>query len=111
MIWRNQVPEELLKQSSYLRSVIDAIPSMVFIVDKDLKIHDAHVTATNILGDDSEFILKRMCGEILHCFYEHKSDKSCGETEFCKDCVLRGSILALTEGKSAYRQKSIMKMQ
>lgn len=101
----------LLKENDYLRSIIDAIPSMVFIVDSDLKIHDANRAAITLLGYGSEIILKRLCGEVLHCLYEYESGKQCGETEFCKDCVLRNSIHALSEGKLVNREKTVMKMQ
>jgi len=99
------MPETFVEQNLYLRAVLDAIPSLVFIVDSNLKIMDVNNAARTLLGEDPNLILRRLCGDVLHCIHEVQSGRVCGQTEFCQDCVIRLAITTSSTTKSFHRQK------
>jgi PAS domain-containing protein len=101
----------LTPDQPFLRSVIDAIPSLVFVVDSDLHILDANQAARDMLGDNPPFVLQRLCGEVLHCLHEQESEEHCGKTEFCKDCALRKTVSTSHATESVVRDKYLFKMQ
>lgn len=94
-----------------LKAIIDAVPSAIFIVDQDLQIFDINQAASKMVGVDSEIILRKLCGEILHCLHEKESTAGCGKTDFCSDCVIRESVEKATQGKSNVKQKYKLKVQ
>ena len=98
-------------QESYLRNIIDAIPSAIFIVNNELQVIDANKVASKICNADSKKILKKLCGEVIHCLHEKESKEGCGTTEFCPDCVIRNSVNKAINGKTISKQKYKMKLQ
>ena len=60
---------DLLFDGNYLRTVLDAIPSFVFVVDKNVKIVDVNYSATKLIGKNTELIINQLVGDILHCLH------------------------------------------
>ena len=100
-----------MTQESYLRNIIDAIPSAIFIVNKELQVIDFNQAASKIYNADSDIHLKKLCGEVIHCLNEKESEKICGDTEFCHECVIRNSVQRAINGKSDFKKKYKMKLQ
>jgi PAS domain-containing protein len=98
-------------QDISLRTIIDAIPSAIFIVNQNLSIIAFNHAASRIYKRDSNIILKRLCGEILHCLHERKSKEACGMTKFCPDCVIKKAVEEAIRGKTVFKQKYKMKIQ
>jgi len=94
-----------------LTAIIEAIPSAIFIVNPDLQIFDINEAASKMVGVDSEIILRKLCGEILHCLHEKESKAGCGTTEFCSDCVIRESVEKAIQGESNFKRKYKLKVQ
>jgi PAS domain-containing protein len=95
----------LINGDSLLRSVIEAVPSPLFILNKNLEIVDHNKAGVLFVGPDAEILLMRLCGEALHCFHEQEAIEKCGKTEFCKDCVFRNVTEDVWKGKAALRKK------
>ena len=95
----------------YLKTVLDSFPSPVLIVDRDLQIHDVNRAAADLVGEKSDILLRRLCGDLLHCIHAKRSEKGCGTTEHCKDCVLRQTAEAVTEGKTTTRRLAEMRIE
>ena len=102
--------EKHSSDSAYLRSVIDAIPTPIFVVDGDVRILDTNRAAAQMISDPPEVVLRRMCGEVLHCLYESQSTKGCGKTRHCPDCVVRNAVKEAVKGKQVVRKKTEMKL-
>ena len=63
------IPTDHLK-NDILRSVLDAMPSAVLVVDEDVRIIDANRAALTLIGssrDGSRDLLR--AGEALHCLH------------------------------------------
>jgi PAS domain-containing protein len=58
-----------LDGNSLYRTILNAIPSPVFIVDDDVRIADLNGIASTMSGQEKETVLKRRGGEALHCLH------------------------------------------
>jgi hypothetical protein len=99
------MPQSLLDRVQNLRVVLDAIPSLILVVDPDLRVIDTNSSARNYLQKDAEVVLKRLCGEVLHCVHEADAEEECGRTPFCPDCILRKAVTTVTKTKAAFRAR------
>jgi transcriptional regulator with PAS, ATPase and Fis domain len=100
-----------LHQDSHLEKVLDAIPAMIIIVDNNMKIIYANKSALYTLGKESDIILRRLCGDVMHCINVYTSKKDCGLSDFCQDCVLRRAITTTSESNVVFREKHKMLKQ
>ena len=96
----------IVKSIDYLQVVIDAIPSMVFIADRDARILDLNKAAAEALDIKENAIVRRLCGDILRCVNAGKGGENCGKTEACVDCVIRNSIRGAYDGQKIHRRKA-----
>ena len=55
--------------SDMLRIIFDAMPSMVFIVDNDVRIHEYNAAAAEVLSDANGTIIKQRCGDVIKCLH------------------------------------------
>ena len=94
----------------YLKTLIDSLPSALFIVDKDFKICDANPEAKEMFKIDAEEIVHRLCGEILNCQHAIEEEVRCGNTEYCEECVIRRSVEIAGKGVSVYKKKYELKL-
>ena len=88
-----------------LKAVIDAIPTPVFIVQSDMRIAHANAEGFRFLGKSPERVLKRACGDALHCVNAMQADNCCGTTQFCRDCIIRNSVEKAVESSAAVRKR------
>lgn len=91
-----------------LRRLLDAIPSYVFLVDRDMVILDYNAAAGTYLGVGPK-MLRRRAGEVLHCL--HARDAGCGYGPFCKDCLVRGAVNEAFAGKKCVRRQVRMELE
>ncbi|NTW49736.1 MAG: PAS domain-containing protein [Chlorobiales bacterium] len=100
--------EKPFEQYAYLRAVVNAIPTPVFILDEDARILDANTAGTEYIGDMSLIIEKHFCGVVLRCVNTDESLNNCGKTVYCEDCVLRSANQGAAEGHKMVRKKGRM---
>jgi PAS domain-containing protein len=105
------VHDPLIQADDYLRKIIDAFPSAVFVIDHSFNIHDMNPAAAKLFGVDATVTLHRLCGDIMHCMYAIRSDQECGATEHCPDCVIQNSVEAARLGGKPHRKKYRMKIE
>ncbi|MBT3311297.1 MAG: PAS domain-containing protein [Desulfobacterales bacterium] len=97
--------DELIKNGSHFRIVFDLMPIPVFILDSDLKVISANKQSLDFFRPNGGFVQRCLCGEMLNCLNALKSEKKCGKTKFCPDCVLNNAIKESIAGKKVFRQK------
>jgi PAS domain-containing protein len=96
------------KDNTLYRTILNAIPSPVFIVDEDVRIIDQNEAAAAMSGQKMELVLRRRGGEVLHCIHSTEVAEGCGRAPVCKACVIRNSVKACVEGQTVSRAR--MKM-
>ena len=89
-----------------LRAVFDAIPSLVFVVDHDVKIQEYNAAAAALLGAKRTTILKRRAGEVLHCLHSFDVPEGCGRAPFCPNCIVRDSVTEASRGNRVVRRRT-----
>jgi len=108
---KEKINEKLFSDADYLRTVLDASPTAFFVVDNDVRILDMNLAGFQLSGPSSEILLRRLCGEILHCIRIERSDEECGKTEFCPDCVIRNAVQESAQGQRVVRRKTDMQLK
>lgn len=88
-----------------LKAVFDALPSMIFIVDDDMKIQEFNAAASDLLDVQGGAILKQRAGDVLHCVHSIETDEGCGRSSACKDCVIRNSVGEVFQGSRVVRRR------
>jgi diguanylate cyclase (GGDEF)-like protein/PAS domain S-box-containing protein len=101
----NQMPAKEPYSEDFLAEVLNAIPSLVFVVDKDVQIHEYNTAAAALLPPNRSTILMHRGGEALHCLYSHDVPEGCGRSPYCKDCVIRNSVTAALQGNKVVRRQ------
>ncbi|HEY5997297.1 MAG TPA: PAS domain-containing protein [Candidatus Deferrimicrobiaceae bacterium] len=94
--------------NEYFRTLFDAIPSPVIIVDEDVRIEDANIAGIALLGS-KESIYRKKGGDILRCLQASLSPGGCGKAAECKDCIIRNSVGKALAGEGVTRLR--MRMQ
>ena len=95
--------ETIFKNIPFLSDLLDAIPSNIFVFDRDLRIVFSNAAASNLTGRDPEKNVLKLCGEAINCLNSVGYGLECGKTPFCDDCVLRKSIENAFLGKKSNR--------
>ncbi|MHC1698681.1 MAG: PAS domain-containing protein [Geobacteraceae bacterium] len=93
-----------------LAKAFDAMPSPVFIVDEDVRIHDYNTAAAALLTAEKPEVLRTRGGEALHCIHHHEEEEGCGRTAACADCVVRNSVTKAFQGGKVVRSRQKMEL-
>jgi PAS domain-containing protein len=96
--------DPLIPLESYLRTVVDAIPDPLFVVDGQAQVLDINQAALMLVGGEDRLLVRRLMGDVLQCVNAIEAPDGCGSTGHCKDCVIRNAILAAVEGQRRTRQ-------
>ena len=94
----------------YYKTLLDAIPIPIFVVDEDVRILDYNSAASALLVDSRSIVLRKRSGEGLHCIHSMDSPGGCGHGPHCSTCVIRNSVNESLNGKRVFRQKSIVEL-
>jgi PAS domain-containing protein len=91
-------------------SILDAIPSPIFLVDDDVQILGYNLAASQMLAQDPEMVIRHRAGEILHCLHATETTAGCGRSKACQDCLVRNSVYESLLGRRAVRRKIKMEL-
>ena len=97
------------ERALYLRAIFDGIPSPMFIVDEDARIHDFNAAGEEFLGPESAEALDRLCGEVFHCV--NSEERGCGKGESCHACAIWNSVKRAAAGEATHRKIHVAKLR
>jgi PAS domain S-box-containing protein len=92
------------------RSVFDAFPAWIFLVDEDVRILSYNAAAAALLGPEPEQAIGLRGGEILHCIHSTEMDAGCGHAPSCGDCMVRGTVRDCYARAQVIRQRGRMQL-
>lgn len=96
-------------QNAMLRTVLDAMPSAVFIVDDDVRIMDANRAAHDLMRSSRlSSSIQLRAGEALQCLHAGEDRDGCGRAAACKDCVIRSVVHQALSGGQGLRRRTRM---
>ena len=105
-----RIPVTQMSNEVLLRQLLDAMPSYVFLVDRDVSILDYNVAAASFLGIGRRRILRHRTGEVFHCLHSRDVTAGCGHGPFCKTCLIRGAVNEAFTGKKCVRRQVCMEL-
>jgi PAS domain-containing protein len=91
-------------------TVLDAIPSPIFVVDDDVQIIGYNLAASQMLAQEPDLVLRRRAGEILHCLHSTETPEGCGRATACKDCPVRNAVKETLAGRQVVRTRARMEL-
>jgi PAS domain-containing protein len=105
-----RIPITQMSNEALLRQLLDAIPSYVFLVDRDVTILDYNAAAGAFLGVGRRSILRHRGGEVFHCLHSRDVTEGCGHGPFCKNCLVRGAVNEAFAGRQTVRRQVRMEL-
>jgi sigma-54 dependent transcriptional regulator, acetoin dehydrogenase operon transcriptional activator AcoR len=95
---------KLIGENDFLKSMFEAFPCDVLIVDKDRVVHALNKALEKTFNvRRSEAVFQRG-GEVLRCVHASENSEGCGFTDACEDCSVRNIALDAISGKKTERR-------
>ncbi|MGA9821501.1 MAG: hypothetical protein WBQ36_07890 [Desulfobaccales bacterium] len=91
-------------------TLLDAIPSPIFVVDDDIQIIGYNLTASQMVALNPELVIRRRAGDILHCLHSTEVPAGCGRAQPCQECPVRNSVNLSVQGHRVVRKKARMEL-
>jgi predicted GNAT family acetyltransferase len=91
---------------AFYRTLLDAMPLMIFVVDGDLRIHDLNAAAATGFGLEKAASLRRRGGDVLQCLHAQERAEGCGSGPACRTCVLRTAVTESVQGHGVTRRRT-----
>ena len=99
----NRIAVQFLDQGLH-RTLFDAMPMPVFVVDKDVSVLEYNAAAARLFGSDKPAKLDRRGGEVWRCLHAAETPEGCGHALPCQNCVVRESVRTAAEGQRVTRR-------
>src|SRR5512145_1510730 len=101
---------DLFHDTQFLHNLFDSIPSMLFIVDDDVRVMYLNAAAKKFHGYDSLHKLLGSGGQALNCINVAHDSSACGKAENCRTCLVRRSVGAASRGRAIFREATRMEL-
>lgn len=89
-------------QDDLYRTILNAMPMPVFVMDEQAHVQEINKAAAAFFEPGRQVVLKQKTGEVLRCI---NSQRGCGNSPECVNCVIRQSINAAVTGESVTRRR------
>lgn len=100
-----------ISDSEFLQTFIDAVPSLLFVVDRDVRVIHVNHAAARTIGPEKDLVLMKRGGDILHCIYALETPAGCGHGSKCPDCIIRNSVGKAFDGQAVFREPAAMRIK
>lgn len=102
---------EMLINTPMIKNVIDSIPEIVMVINKQRQIVYVNYTMVKVMEiDGTDAILGMRPGEVLDCVHSDEMPGGCGTSEFCCVCGAAESLLeSIENGRSEKECRMIKK--
>ena len=97
---------ELLGQEGFLKTLFEAIPCGVLIVDNDRRVRAVNSVLERTFGVSRATVVDKRSGEALKCVHHSESPEGCGTGEACRSCNMKAAALEAIAGTKAYRRRA-----
>jgi signal transduction histidine kinase len=100
--------EDLIRRADFLQHLFNVVPSLLFIVDRDLDVVHLNEAALRFTAEQREHALLQRGGDLLHCIHARETPGGCGHASYCSDCVIRRTVGRAFEGDDVCRETTNM---
>ncbi len=98
--------QEFDHNGPYYRSLLDAIPMPILLVDDDLAIVDLNTAATDMMKQTKDEVLRKRGGEAMGCVHSTDVPAGCGSSPHCQNCDVRNSVRDANFGNVVQRRRA-----
>jgi hypothetical protein len=91
--------------TTFDRTIFDAIPTATFVVDDDVQIQKLNGAAALFCGQDERTVYKKRGGDILQCLHATDVPEGCGRGPACRNCIIRNSVATCLAGQTVSRKR------
>ncbi|MFC1735436.1 sigma-54 interaction domain-containing protein [Candidatus Hydrogenedentota bacterium] len=102
---------KLLGQNGFLKTVFEAIPCGVLIIDAERRVHAVNNVLKQTFGVSETDVLYKRGGEALKCVHAFRSPKGCGSGSHCETCQVKKTALDAINGKGIHRHRASVELQ
>lgn len=96
--------KDFVDKLGFFKILFEAMPISVCIVDQAGQVLTINQMGKRIFHVTDRTVFRCPCGDVLHCVHAIEPG-GCGNTPYCKSCVIRNTALAAIEGMSISRKK------
>ena len=93
-----------LGNDDFLNTILDKIPFPAFLMDDDVRIHEYNLAGILLFDIELSRVNRVRCGDAFRCVYSMPD--GCGESEACKKCVIRNSVIKSYGGGKVDREQT-----
>jgi hypothetical protein len=93
------------------RQFLDAIPSYVFLMDRDMVIRDCNAASAALFNSDRQTVLFERGGDALHCIHSAGHPAGCGHSAPCQSCLVRRAVMAACDTSAPVRQEARLELR
>jgi len=97
-----------LDNKSFLKTLFNAIPCAMLILDGDRRIHAANNFFLKGYGGSEDQALMKRVGNVIQCVNALKTHEGCGFSEECSSCAIRNTALKAVAGQRIERKRAKM---
>ena len=98
------------EKNDLLKTIFDVMPSMVFVVDKDVRVQEYNSAASDLIMSERNIVLKQRAGDILHCIHSKDVAEGCGRAPYCEKCIIRNSVADAFQGSRTVRRRTKLEL-
>jgi PAS domain-containing protein len=96
--------------SNVYRSMLDAMPQPILLVDQDLRVLDFNPAARDLMAVPSDLACGQRGGHVLYCLNAISRHEGCGQTPYCAKCGLRNCLQAAVRGERAVHSRTTLRL-
>ncbi len=104
---RKQAEEALADRQALLTAIYRNAPLVMMVVDGERRIRQVNGFATQFAGRPAEEMLGLHGGEALRCLHALDDPQGCGFGEYCRQCVIRNTVLHTLETGETHLQVEV----
>ncbi|MGB5684468.1 MAG: hypothetical protein WBM35_01555 [Candidatus Electrothrix sp.] len=94
------------EEKGILREVLDALPSVVFVVDRDVRIQEYNALAAEFITTARGAVPQQRAGDILCCIHASAILGGCSRSSACRFCTIRNSVRDALDEKTIIRRRA-----
>jgi PAS domain S-box-containing protein len=103
---QKQAVEAINKSETKLRTIFEAVPCTILIMDDQLTVRSANGAAKHTFGIPETSIINHRWGDMLRCTHAEETTEGCGSLDVCSNCQVRTTVLAALAGAETQRVRA-----
>jgi len=100
-----------LDNKAFLKTLFNAIPCGVLLLDHDRRIYAANDFFLNTYGISGDALLSKRPGDAIGCIVASRAVEGCGFAEECRACAVRNTALQAISGDAIQRKRAQVEVQ